>query len=104
MTTSRAAILAVSVLMVSSCSKLQGLAGGTSESESQSTPHPVGGGGPGPSRSTVRPPPLITEKCDATMRSFSMCGNEETRATHFTASTWFRDRPDFGMPRSRKSR
>jgi hypothetical protein len=103
MTTSRAAILAVSVLLVSSCSKLEGLAGGTGESETQSTPHPVGGG-PGPSRTTVRPPPVLSEKCTATERSFSMCVDQPTRMPHFSASAWFRDRPDFSTPRLRKSR
>jgi hypothetical protein len=33
-----------------------------------------------------------------------MCGNEPTRPSHFTASTWFRNQPDFSMSRSRRSR
>ncbi len=103
MTCMRGAILAVSVLSVSSCSKLQGMGGETAQSGSPSTPH-VGGGGSSPARNTDRRPPLIPYKCDDTERSLSMCGNEPTRASHFTAATWFRARPDFTVPKSHKPR
>lgn len=103
MTSLRPAILAVSVLLVSSCSKLQGMGGDTAQSGTPTTPHLAGGGG-APVHNTVRRLPLIPDKCDQTMRSFSMCGNEPTRVSHSTASNWFSDRPDFSMPRSHKVR
>jgi hypothetical protein len=103
MTCLRPAILAISVLLVSSCSKLQGMGGDTAQSGTPTTPHLAGGGG-APVKNTVRRVPQLPERCTETERSFSICGREPTRVPHFTASSWFSDRPDFSMPRSHKSR
>jgi hypothetical protein len=103
MTSLHPAILAVSVLLVSSCSKLQGMEGDTAQSGTPTTPHLAGGGG-APVRNTVRAVPQIPERCTKAERSFSICGDESTRVPHSTASRWFSDRPDFSMPRSHKAR
>jgi hypothetical protein len=99
----RAAAMAVTVLLVSSCSKIEHMANGGGVQVDTSSEHGGGHGGSAPPRH-AKGPPLTPYRCDDTERLLSMCGERPAPTPHTNASTWFNDRPDFGTPRSHRTR
>ncbi|HEY8258463.1 MAG TPA: hypothetical protein VIG08_12485 [Gemmatimonadales bacterium] len=103
MTMARAAIPAVFALLVSSCSKLEGIGSMTGQPGTEGAPHLVAG--PAPSNADEKGWHLTPYKCDDTERALAMCGEGPTRIPHmFAAPAWLHDHSTTGMLRTHKAR